>query len=215
MAPLAFAYNTAVHSTTKVSPFEMVYGRKPRLPIDLIFPTEVEFKVELEPEDFVLEKQEAMKRVFEFVALAREGSIQRQKFLHDRQIRGNKFKLLDRVYLKNEKPRVGVSKKLKFRYEGIYTIVEILESRSEDEVTNLYKIKPEGRGRPQVVNGSKLKKAIGPVSIAKAKKFRSNISQHMEEAIHQAIHPEMHSQEIREECRRRRMNDPNTAKRES
>ena len=50
MAPLAFAYNTAVHSTTKVSLFEMVYGRKPRLPIDLIFPTEVEFEVELETE---------------------------------------------------------------------------------------------------------------------------------------------------------------------
>ena len=55
-----------------------------------------------------------MKRVFEFVALAREGNIQRQKFLHDRLIRGNKFNLLDRVYLKNDKPRVGVSKKLKF-----------------------------------------------------------------------------------------------------
>ena len=115
LAPLAFAYNTAVHSTTKVSPFEMVYGRKPRLPIDLIFPTEVEFKAELEPEDFVLEKQEAMKRVFEFVALAREGSIQRQKFLHDRQIRGNNLKLLDRVFLKNDKPRVCVSKKKKVK----------------------------------------------------------------------------------------------------
>ena len=71
LAPLAFAYNTAVHAKTKCSPFEMVYGRKPRLPIDLIFPTEVEFKVELEPEDFVREKQDAMKRVFEYVALAR------------------------------------------------------------------------------------------------------------------------------------------------
>ena len=83
MAPLAFAYNTAVHSVTKMPPFEMVYGRKPRLSIDLIFPTEVEFEVKLEPEEFVKEKQEAIKRVFEFVALAREGSIQRQKFLHN------------------------------------------------------------------------------------------------------------------------------------
>ena len=41
----------------------MVYWRKPRLPIDLIFPTEVEFNEELEPKDFVREKQEAMNRV--------------------------------------------------------------------------------------------------------------------------------------------------------
>ena len=51
--PLAFAYNTAVHATTRVTPFEMVYGRKPRLPVDLIFPTQVQFQVELEPEEFV------------------------------------------------------------------------------------------------------------------------------------------------------------------
>ena len=75
--------------------------------------------MELEPEEFVREKQEAMKRVFEFVSIAREGSIKRQKFLHDRHIRGNKFELLDRVYLKNDKPSVGVSKKLKLRYVRI------------------------------------------------------------------------------------------------
>ena len=31
LAPLLFASNTAVHVTTKCSPFEMAYGRKPRL----------------------------------------------------------------------------------------------------------------------------------------------------------------------------------------
>ena len=79
--------------------------------------------MELEPEDFVKEKQEAMKRVLEYVALARKGNIHIQKFLHDRKIRGNKFNLLDQVYLKNDKLRIGVSKKLKFRYSDVYTII--------------------------------------------------------------------------------------------
>ena len=66
----------------------MVYGRNPRLPVDLVFPTQVQFQVELEPERFVLEKEGAMKKVFEFVALAREGKIKRQKFFQDRKLRG-------------------------------------------------------------------------------------------------------------------------------
>ena len=32
---LAFAYNTATHSTTRCTPFELVYARKPKVPIDL------------------------------------------------------------------------------------------------------------------------------------------------------------------------------------
>ena len=35
---MAFAYNTSVHATTGLTPFEVVYGRKPKLPIDLMFP---------------------------------------------------------------------------------------------------------------------------------------------------------------------------------
>ena len=83
---LAFAYNTAIHATTGMQPFQMLYGRKPRLPIDLIFPTEVIFHVELEPEDYVRENKFAIKKVFEFVATISEGNLQRQNFFYDRYI---------------------------------------------------------------------------------------------------------------------------------
>ena len=34
---LSFAYNTDVNETTKCSPFELMFGRIPKLPIDLVY----------------------------------------------------------------------------------------------------------------------------------------------------------------------------------
>jgi hypothetical protein len=36
LSHVEFAYNRAKHSTTKVSPFQVVYGFNPRAPIDLL-----------------------------------------------------------------------------------------------------------------------------------------------------------------------------------
>jgi hypothetical protein len=33
---IEFAYNRSIHSTTKVSPFQVVYGFNPRAPFDLL-----------------------------------------------------------------------------------------------------------------------------------------------------------------------------------
>jgi len=35
---LSYAYNSSVHGTTNATPFEVMLGRKPKLPIDLIYP---------------------------------------------------------------------------------------------------------------------------------------------------------------------------------
>ena len=34
---LAFAYNTSTHASTKCTPFETLYGYKPKVPLDLMF----------------------------------------------------------------------------------------------------------------------------------------------------------------------------------
>jgi hypothetical protein len=39
---IEFSYNRSMHSTTKVSPFQVVYGFNPRAPIDLLLLTPFE-----------------------------------------------------------------------------------------------------------------------------------------------------------------------------
>ena len=34
----AYAYNSVIHESTKQTTFKMMFGRKPKLPIDIIFP---------------------------------------------------------------------------------------------------------------------------------------------------------------------------------
>ena len=75
-----------------------------------------------------------MKKVFEFVETIREGNIQGQKFFHYRNVHCKKFKLLDRLYLKNDQPRVVMSKKLKFKYDGVYMVIAIMESIDGDQI---------------------------------------------------------------------------------
>jgi hypothetical protein len=38
LSQLAYAYNTSVHETIGLTPFEVMFGRKPRIPIDLFYP---------------------------------------------------------------------------------------------------------------------------------------------------------------------------------
>ena len=63
MPHVEFAYNRAEHSTTKVSPFQVVYGFNPRAPIDLFpLPTTERIHIDArERADFIRKLHETTK----------------------------------------------------------------------------------------------------------------------------------------------------------
>ena len=44
---LTYAYNTSTHATTNHTPFEVIYGRKPKIPLDLVMENETEKNEEI------------------------------------------------------------------------------------------------------------------------------------------------------------------------
>jgi len=71
IAPLVHAYNSTRHESTGYSPFELMFGRTPRLPVDLVFGINTELdNGQTTHSDYVMELRERLKKSYEIVQKA-------------------------------------------------------------------------------------------------------------------------------------------------
>jgi hypothetical protein len=65
---MAFAYRVSVHDSTGYSPFELTYGRKPRLPDNLMYNMDIDIDQEFKTErDYAMFASEQMHKAYEHV----------------------------------------------------------------------------------------------------------------------------------------------------
>ena len=149
---LQLGYNTAQHSTHKYTPFQLIYGRVPKLPIDLIFPNE-KLDLYLGIDSYATTVQNNLLKAYEAVAKNTFANINKHKIRHDRKVRASKdYKVGDYVWLYNESKRKGKSKKFQTRWgENPYKIVAVIDE-------NNYKIKCLSGKKASIVNKERLKK---------------------------------------------------------
>eukprot|EP00644_Phytophthora_capsici_P012947 jgi/Phyca11/80492/gw1.5.1025.1 len=117
-----YAYNSAQHSTVKLSPNELMMGRKLRAPNELLRRTEVREAGELS----VYHEQllEAMKRSSQCAEIARVREQERQARFYNRNVRNKReFQVGDRVWLYNP-PRGPKATKFVHQWMGPLRIVE-------------------------------------------------------------------------------------------
>ena len=99
VAPLVHAYNCIRHESTNQSPFLLMFGREPRLPIDLAFGIETN-----KPHESLLSYtkslKERMQQSYELAAKISKVSQQRQKSGYDLKVRGATLQEGDRVLVK-------------------------------------------------------------------------------------------------------------------
>ena len=113
--PMAlFAINTSVHTSTKYSPFYLMYGRIPNLPTDIVLDTNNDAPTP------VLKLQEIRQQAADNSAKAQ----QVQRTVHDRKVNNITFDVDDQVFVYTPTGKPGKSKKLTLYWHGPYKIVE-------------------------------------------------------------------------------------------
>lgn len=117
-----FSYNTSVHTSTKFSPFELIFAHQAHLPSSLTKTPEFKYTYDDYIDEITLKFQKSRE-------IARNNIIQSKhinKKYYDKNINSSDYNIGDKVYLLNEQVGKGKSKKLTQNYAGPYEVIEKL-----------------------------------------------------------------------------------------
>ncbi len=137
-----FATRIRTHSTTKMSPFYLLYGVNPTLPGDASMPTPDRYDERIDPAPFLSRERAAALQSTMTKALENKKKWDSQ--VNDK----DKFQVGDWVLIRTKKP-----KKFEVHWYGPYQIVR-------KEILNTYLLKaPGGAAHKYLISGDRIKKA--------------------------------------------------------
>ena len=99
---LEFAYNTAVHATTGFTPYELMFGRMPKVPLDLILTRpEIDFPVTID--NYAGEIKRNLKKAYEAVTRNVESRMEIARIYYNRASVAADFDIGDKVLVRVHK----------------------------------------------------------------------------------------------------------------
>lgn len=144
---LLYAYNCTRSEVTGFSPFYLLYGRSPRLPIDMLFGLNSEMPSSNQKE-YVKKWKHGMEEAYKIARECAQKSADRSKKNFDNKVRSTTLQPGDRVLVKNLTPRGGPGKLRNFWEDNIHSVVRQMGSELP-----IYEVKPErGKGRSRVLH---------------------------------------------------------------
>ncbi|XP_057707840.1 uncharacterized protein LOC130926733 [Corythoichthys intestinalis] len=144
---LIYAYNCTRCEVTGFSPFYLLFGRSPRLPIDLVFGLTTEVG-NVDHRTYMEKWKREMQEANEIVQANIKKSTERGKRHYDSRVRTSVLCPGDRVLVRNLTPRGGTGKLRNHWEEDIHIVI-----RQVGENNPVYEIKPEkGRGRTRTLH---------------------------------------------------------------
>lgn len=123
IAMAMFSYNTSVHESTKYSPYELIFGRLPRIPSSI---TPLEENLDLTYKEYLID---LFNRLHDTQEDARQNLInskEKSKIYYDKRMNLQNFREGDSVFLLKE-PAKG---KFSDQYIGPYKVLEILPNNN-------------------------------------------------------------------------------------
>ncbi len=143
------AYNATVCRSTGFSPFFLLFGREPRLPIDLLFesvarPSRKSWK------QYVNEWQSGMKKAYNIASEVSKKVANRNKVNYDKKARAAVLEEGDSVLVRNLREKGGPGKLRAYWENTVYTIKE---RRGEGPV---YVVQPKDGGETRVLHRNHL-----------------------------------------------------------
>uniref|UniRef100_A0A3P9LLK5 Gypsy retrotransposon integrase-like protein 1 n=1 Tax=Oryzias latipes TaxID=8090 RepID=A0A3P9LLK5_ORYLA len=142
---LTFAYNCTVHETTGYAPFLLMFGRVPRLPVDVMFGSVLHDQEVVDYDRYVESLRKNMKEAMAVAQSMAVKQLQRHSQLYDRKVRGAPVDVGDHVLLANKGERG--KRKLADRWEN--TVYVVLEKNDQ---SHTFKIQNPTSGRSKVVH---------------------------------------------------------------
>uniref|UniRef100_A0A9J8CSN7 Gypsy retrotransposon integrase-like protein 1 n=1 Tax=Cyprinus carpio carpio TaxID=630221 RepID=A0A9J8CSN7_CYPCA len=181
--PLVHAYNCTRNDVTGYTPYELMFGRQPRLPVDLAFGLPVNGSTKSHSQ-YVRDLKEGLRESYEIAIKNAAKVAQRNKRRFDRHVVVSTLDLGDRVLVRNL--RLRGKNKLADKWESdVYVVV-----RKVGDLP-VYVVQPEGKNGPvRTLHRDLLRpcgflseiEELGPLNVQRKPRTRSNSAL---EAAHQ------------------------------
>ena len=181
LAPLCHAYNCTKHESTGYSPFYLMFGRAPRLPIDVFLGVPEETGIHSIAYDVKERLTYAYKAASEAVEKARAN----QKKIYDRKVRGADLECGDFVLVKN----LGLKGKHKIADRWKPELYIVVEHPNPD--VPVYKVRPEDGAVEKLLHRNHLLPLVLP--------WPEERSKEIEDVHDDELHLELHMSDTEDE----------------
>ena len=144
---LVFAYNCTKNDATSFSPFQLLFGRSPRLPIDFMFDLHHDLD-EVSHSDYVESWKKAMNDACVIARNNAKKSSDSGKQAYDKKLYGATLQVGDRVLVRNKSERGGTGKLRSYWEENVHVVL----SQKDDNIPVYVVTAENGAGKERTLH---------------------------------------------------------------